>query len=91
MLFLLMGCLASGKCHTIAGRQFCALQRARAFHVRNQGFSKDPWEVFDLNQIDDIIDKRIDQLTVHFTRQGLAGDEARQAALDQVAKEFGLP
>ena len=68
-----------------------ALVRARAMHVKNQGFDKDPWEVFDLNQIEDIIASRADQLTVHFTRQGIDGDEARQAALDQIAQEFGLP
>ena len=67
-----------------------ALVRARAIHVRNQGFDKDPWAVFDLNQIDDIIEARIDHLTVEFTRQRLPGDEARRAALQQVAKEFGI-
>ncbi len=66
------------------------LARARAIHVRNQGLDKEPWDAFSLSQMEGVIEQRVDQLTSHFASQGGDGKEAKRAAVEQAAKEFGF-
>ncbi len=70
-------------------RQF-ALARARAVYARNQGLEKMPFDAMDLDEMDQLINRRADELTANFARQNIPGAEARSRALEQVKQEFGL-
>jgi hypothetical protein len=59
-----------------------ALARARGLHTLREGMEAPPWEVMGLDEMSKIIDDRAAEL------EKTLGD--REAALKQVAKEFGL-
>jgi len=59
-----------------------ALVRARAIHSVREGITENPWDAFQLDQIEGIIEKRHAQLVA----EGLSVAEADT----QVAREFGL-
>jgi hypothetical protein len=70
-------------------RQF-ALARARAIYTHQQGLDKMPFEAMELEEMDQLINRRADELTSKFAASGMPGQEARSKALDQVKQEFGL-